>query len=84
MFTRKDRKIRNQKAMIENRDILIKDMEEQAEVQNAELRDLRNENSELFDFRTRVIDIMTRKGTIVDKYDKIKELVDNLQTDNKL
>ena len=84
MFTKKDRKIRNQKAMIENRDILIKDMEEQAEVQNAELRDLRNENSELFDFRTRVIDIMTRKGTIVDKYDKIKELVDNLQTDNKL
>ena len=82
MFTRKDRKIRNQKAMIENRDILIKDMEEQAEVQNAELRDLRNENSELFDFRTRVIDIMTRKGTIVDKYDKIKELVDNLQTEN--
>lgn len=76
MFTRKDRKIRNQKAMIENRDILIKDMEEQAEVQNAELRDLRNENSELFDFRTRVIDIMTRKGTIVDKYDKIKELIE--------
>ena len=82
MFTRKDRKIRNQKAMIENRDILIKDMEEQAEVQNAELRDLRNENSELFDFRTRVIDIMTTKGTIVSKYDKIKELVDNLQTEN--
>ena len=76
MFTRKNRKIRNQKVMIENRDILIKDMEEQAEVQNAELRDLRNENSELFDFRTRVIDIMTRKGTIVDKYDKIKELIE--------
>ena len=76
MFTKKDRKIRNQKAMIGNRDILIKDMEEQAEVQNAELRDLRNENSELFDFRTRVIDIMTRKGTIVDKYDKIKELIE--------
>ena len=84
MFTKKDRKIRNQKAMIENRDILIKDMEEQAEVQNAELRDLRYENSELFNFRTRVMDIMTKKGTIVDKYDKIKELVDNLQTDNKL
>lgn len=82
MFTKKDRKIRNQKAMIENRDILIKDMGEQAEVQNAELRDLRYENSELFDFRTRVIDIMTEKGTIVSKHDKIKELVDNLQTEN--
>ena len=76
MFTRKDRKIRNQKAMIENRDILIKGMEEQAEAQNAELRDLRNENPELFDFRTRVIDIMTTKGTIVSKYDKIKELIE--------
>ena len=35
MFTRKDRKIRNQKAMIENRDILIKDLEDQIEVKNA-------------------------------------------------
>ena len=78
MLTRKDRKIRNQKAMIENRDILIKDMEEQAEVQNAELRDLRCENSELFDFRTRVIDIMTEKGTIVSKHDKIKELIEEV------
>lgn len=78
MFTRKDRKIRNQKAMIENRDILIKDMEEQAEVQNAELRDLRCENSELFDFRTRVISIMNNKGTIVSKHDKIKELIEEV------
>ena len=45
-------------------------------------KDLRNENSELFDFRTRVINIMNNKGTIVSKYDKIKELVDNLQTEN--
>ena len=82
MFTRKDRKIKNLEAKVINRDILIKDMEEQAEVQNAELRDLRYENSELFDFRTRVIDIMNKKGTIVFKYDKIKELVDNLQTEN--
>lgn len=82
MFTRKDRKIRNQKAMIENRDILIKDMEEQAEVQNAELRDLRCENSELFDFRTRVIDIIKGRGTIVSKHDKIEELVDRLLIEN--
>lgn len=82
MFTRKDRKIRNQKAMIENRDILIKDMEEQAEVQNAELRDLRCENSELFDFRIRVIDIIKGRGTIVSKHDKIEELVDRLLIEN--
>ena len=78
MFTKKDRKIRNQKVMIENRDILIKDMEEQAEIQNAELRDLRCENSELFDFRTRVISIMNNKGTIVSKHDKIKELIEEV------
>ena len=47
-----------------------------------ENKNLRSENAELFSFRYRVIDIMTRKGTIVDKYDKIKELVDNLQTEN--
>lgn len=45
-------------------------------------KDLRSENSELFDFRTRVINIMNNKGTIVSKHDKIKELVDNLQTEN--
>lgn len=45
-------------------------------------QDLRSENSELFDFRTRVINIMNNKGTIVSKHDKIKELVDNLQTEN--
>ena len=78
MLTRKDRKIRNQKAMIENRDVLIKDMEEQAEVQNAELRDLRCENSELLDFRTRVISIMNNKGTMVSKHDKIKELIEEV------
>ena len=32
MFTRKDRKIRNQKVMIENRDRLIKDLREQVEL----------------------------------------------------
>ena len=45
-------------------------------------QDLRSENSELFDFRTRVINIINNKGTIVSKHDKIKELVDNLQTEN--
>ena len=84
MFTRKYRKIRNQKAMIENRDILIKDLEDQTEVKNAQLRDLRYENSELSDFKNKIKNIINRKGTIVDKYDKIKELVDNLQIDNKL
>lgn len=80
MFTRKDRKIRNQKVMIENRDILIKDLEDQIEVKNAQLRDLRYENSELADFKSKIKNIMTGKGTIVDKYDKINEVITSDET----
>ena len=81
MFTRKDRKIRNQKAMIENRDILIKDLEDQTEVKNAQLRDLRYENSELSDFKNKIKNIINRKGTIVDKYDKINEVITSDETE---
>lgn len=53
---------------------------------NAELRnenlDLKLEIRHLEQFKKSVVSIMTEKGTIVDKYDKIKELVDNLQTEN--
>ena len=80
MFTRKDRKIRNQKAMIENRDILIKDLEDQTEVKNAQLRDLRYENSELVDFKNKIKNIIKGKGTIVDKYDKINEVIISYET----
>lgn len=80
MFTRKDRKIRNQKAMIENRDILIKDLEDQTEVKNAQLRDLRYENSELSDFKNKIKNIINGKGTIVDKYDKINEVIISYET----
>lgn len=80
MFTRKDRKIRNQKVMIENRDILIKDLEDQIEVKNAQLRDLRYENSELSDFKNKIKNIMNGKGTIVDKYDKINEVIISYET----
>ena len=80
MFTRKDRKIRNQKAMIENRDILIKDLEDQTEVKNAQLRDLRYENSELSDFKNKIKNIINGKGTIVDKYDKINEVITSDET----
>lgn len=46
MLTKKDRKILNQKSMIHNRDILIKDMEGQAKVLHEENKDLRFENEE--------------------------------------
>lgn len=43
MLFKKDRKIKNQEAMIKNRDILIGDMEKQAEVLNEENKELRFE-----------------------------------------
>lgn len=46
MFTKKDRKIKNQEAMIHNRDILIGDMEKQAKALYEENKDLRFENEE--------------------------------------
>lgn len=82
MFTRKDRKIRNLKTMVANRDILIKNMEDKMEGLQNQNADLRNENSELFDFRTRVIEIVKNEKAILNRDDKIKELVDNLQTEN--
>lgn len=82
MFTRKDRKIRNLKTMVANRDTLIKDMGEKMEGLQNQNADLRNENSELFDFRTKVIDIVKNEKAIPNRDDKIKELVDNLQTEN--
>lgn len=82
MFTRKDRKIRNLKTMVANRDILIKDIEDKMEGLQNQNADLRNENSELFDFRTKVIDIVKNEKAILNRDDKIKELVDNLQTEN--
>lgn len=82
MFTRKDRKIRNLKTMVTNRDRLIKDMSEKMEGLQNQNADLRNENSELFDFRTKVIDIVKNEKAILNRDDKLKELVDNLQTEN--
>lgn len=45
-------------------------------------KDLRNEVEELKLFRDNVINIVKAKGTIVDKYDKINELVDDYQSIN--
>ncbi|WP_405317547.1 hypothetical protein [Faecalibacillus faecis] len=46
MFTKKDRKIKNQEAMIHNRDILIGDMEKQAKALYKENKELRFELEE--------------------------------------
>ena len=47
-----------------------------------ENKNLRSENAELFSFRYRVIDIIEEKGTILSKYDKVKELVDRVLIEN--
>lgn len=45
-------------------------------------KDLRNEVEELKLFRDNVINIVKSKGTIVDKYDKMNELVDDVESYN--
>ena len=67
----------------------IHDLETKLNLEKEANAELRNENIDLSlktrhleQFKKNVIDIMQNKGTIVSKYDKIKELVDNLQTEN--
>ena len=67
----------------------IHDLETKLNLEKEANAELRNENIDLSlktrhleQFKKNVIDIMQNKETIVSKYDKIKELVDNLQTEN--
>ena len=84
MFTRKDRKIRNQKAMIESRDILIKDMEEQTKVLHEENKDLRFENEEQRDLISRIERLVNSNKYNNEKavLSKIKELISDYQSQN--
>jgi uncharacterized coiled-coil DUF342 family protein len=81
-FTRKDRTIANQKVMIVNRDRLIRDMEDQATSLYNDKKRLNIEIEELKEFKEEVINIMNEKDTIVNKYDKIKELISDDQSQN--
>ena len=63
MFIKKDRQIANQKSMIHNRDILIRDMEEQAKVLHEENKDLRFENGRIIsDYTKRASTDQSLKG----------------------
>ena len=91
MFTRKDRKIRNLEAMIENRNTLIADLQDKIEMQKKENlalydenKDVRCENEEQKEF----IDILDRVINS-NKYNneksilnKTKELVHDYQSIN--
>ena len=67
----------------------IHDLERELQQEKESNAGLRDEIAErhlevrrLKQFKDKVTLIMLEKGTIVDKYDKVKELVDNLQRDN--
>lgn len=83
-MTRKDRKIANQKAMINNRDRLIGDMEEQAKALHEENKDLRFENEELRELLTEIADRIIKCPLDSEKIvlNKIKELVRDYQSTN--
>ena len=66
----------------------IHDLEAELNLEKEANAELRSENIEmslklryLEIFKKGIVEIM-KKGTIVEKHDKIKELVDNLQTEN--
>lgn len=84
MLTKKDRKILNQKSMIHNRDILISDMEKQAEVLNEENKELRFELEEkniLINKLEKIVDSNKYSNEKV-FIEKIKELVHDYQSLN--
>ena len=91
MFTKKDRKIRNQKAMIENRDILIKDLKSKEALQKQENlalyeenKDLRFENEEQREFISRIDRLVNSNKYNNEKaiLNKLKELVSDYQSLN--
>lgn len=91
MFTRKDRKIRNQKTMIENRDTLIADLERKIELQKRENialyeenKDLRFENEEQKELINRIQRLVNSNKYNNEKayLSKVKELVSDYQSLN--
>ena len=84
MFTKKDRKIKNQAVMIKNRDILIRDMERQAQSLYEENKDIRfvlEESEELIKRIERLIS-SNKYNNEKAVLDKIKELVSDYQSIN--
>ena len=84
MLTKKDKKILNQKSLIHNRDILIRDMEEQAKVLHEENKDLRFENEEQSYLIERIERLVNSNKYNNEKavLNKIKELVSDRKSIN--
>ena len=84
MFTKKDRKIKNQAVMIRNRDILIGDMERQAQALYEENKEIRFELEESKELIKRIEGLISSNKYNNEKavLDKIKELVSDYQSIN--
>ena len=67
---------------IHTRERLIDELREENTELYEQGKDLRNENEELKLFKDKVISIMKSKDTIVNKHDKINELVDDVESYN--
>lgn len=78
MFTKKDRQIANQKAMIDNRNKLIKDLQSRNDMLKTENKDLRFENEEVLDTIQKILNLSTSNTYNNDKIvlSKIKELAE--------
>ena len=91
MLTRKDRKIKNQEAKIENRNILILDLQKKNEelsneniAVHEENKDLRFENEEQGELIDRIARVATSNAYNNEKaiLSKIKELISDYQSQN--
>lgn len=91
MLTRKDRKIKNQEAKIENRNILIADLQKKnEELSNENIavyeenKDLRFENEEQRELIDRIKRIATSNAYNNEKaiLSKIKELISDSESEN--
>lgn len=84
MFTKKDRKLANEKARVKNRDIIISDMQKQAEVLYEEKKNLSIENEELKDLMNNIYNLasINQYGNANVILSKIKELVSDYQSQN--
>lgn len=84
IFTKKDRKIANQKAMIENRDKLIKDLQARNEMSSKSNAGLRHANSEQTELLKQIAELSVTYPVDRSKecLDKIKELTRDYQSEN--
>ncbi len=84
MFTKKDRKIANQEAMIKNRNKLIKDLQEQKDYYKEMSIQQRAENDFLRDILTRVENLVTQNTYDNEKVilRKVKEVIQSANENN--